>query len=409
MHFLALPVLLASAASAQPAFDLLLKGGQVIDPKNKLNAVMDVAIANGKVARVAANIPPNTAKKVVPVTGLYVVPGLIDIHTHLFPRLTNERSTSVQPDAFSFRSGVTTVVDAGTAGWRDFPAFRDRVIRNSKTRVLAFLNIAAPGMGGEENNPGEIDPEGAARMAKANPDLIVGFKSAHYAGPGWASVDGALKAGDLTHLPVMVDFGYVTKERNIRTLLEEKLRFGDIYTHCYSGHRNELLDDGKVNPTLWNGRKRGVIFDVGHGSGSFYWYVAVAAYKEGFYPDSISTDLHSSSMNSGMKDMTNVMSKILNLGSSLDDVIRMSTWNPAREIKRPDLGNLDVGAEADVAVLRLDRGTFGFADSAGARESGSQMLVCELTLRKGTVAWDLNARTSEDWRQYPYKKQPWTK
>jgi dihydroorotase len=269
-----------------------------------------------------------------------------------------------------------------------------------------MLNIVGAGMNtGREDDPAEMDAAAAAKTAKANPDVIVGFKSAHYSGPGWESIDNAVKAGRLANLPVMVDFGYINQIRNIRTLLEDKLRPGDIYTHCYSGHREELLADGKVNPAMINGRKRGVIFDVGHGAGSFYWNVAVPSFQQGFYPDSISTDLHTGSMNSGMKDMANVMSKVLNLGTPFDEVIRMSTWNAANEIRRPKLGNLDVGAEADVAVLRVDKGRFGFIDSAGAVNSGTQSIVCELTLRQGKVAWDLNGRAAENWKTFHYTKR----
>ena len=301
------------------------------------------------------------------------------------------------------------MVDAGSAGALNFDDFRDRIIRHSKTRVLAFLNIAAAGMGtGKEDEISGLDAAAAARAAKAGADLIVGFKSAHYAGPGWESVGNAVKAGEMTGLPVMVDFGRVNAVRNLNALLLDKLRPGDIYTHCYSGHRQELLDSGKLNPAMEAGRKRGIIFDVGHGAGSFYWYVAVPAYAAHFFPDSISTDLHINSMNAGMKDMANTMSKMLNLGSSLADVVRMSTWNPAREIRRPQLGNLDVGADADIAVLRLDRGRFGFVDSAGARRSGDRLLVCELTLRAGKVVWDLNGRAAQDWEKYPYQKETWT-
>src|SRR5439155_14412119 len=181
----------------------------------------------------------------------------------------------------------------------------------------------------------------------------------------------------------------------------DKLRPGDIYTHCYSGRREELLPSGKLNPAMEAGRKRGIIFDIGHGAGSFYWYVAVPAYRERFYPHSKSTDLHITSMNAGMMDMTHVMSKLLNVGSPLADVIRMSTWNPAREIKRPLLGNLDEGADADVAVLRVDRGSFGLVDSGGAKYTGKRLIVCEMTLRAGKVEWDLNGRASQDWRSVP--------
>ncbi|HTB14762.1 MAG TPA: amidohydrolase/deacetylase family metallohydrolase [Bryobacteraceae bacterium] len=391
------------------SYDTLLKGGHVIDPKNGIDRVMDVAISGGKIARVAPSINSTEAKQTVNVAGLYVTPGLIDIHVHIY-MWQEPGGEAVQADAHSFRSGVTTMVDAGSSGWQTFPDFKRRIIDHSKTRILAFLNIVAAGMGtGKEDDPAQMDAEAAAKTAKANPDIIVGFKTAHYAGPGWESVGGAVKAGELTGLPVMVDFGRVNATRNINALFLDKLRPGDIYTHCFSGHREELLENGKVNPAMEAGRKRGILFDIGHGAGSFYWYVAVPAYAEHFYPDSISSDLHINSMNAGMKDMTNIMSKLMSLGSSLQDVVRMSTFNAAKEIRRPLLGNLDVGSDADVAVLRLDHGNFGFIDSAGAKKSGNQLLVCELTMRAGKVVWDLNGRASQDWKTFPYQKQSWKK
>ncbi len=394
--------------SAQPRYDLLLKGGHVIDPKNNISRVMDVAVASGKVALLAPKIAASEARRTVNVAGLYVTPGLIDIHAHVYV-WQDLKGEGVQPDAFSFRSGVTTMVDAGSAGSKTFSDFRTRVIEGSKTRILAFLNIVAAGMGtGHDDEPAGMDAEAAAKTAQANPDVIVGFKSAHYNGPGWASVEGAVKAGELTGLPVMVDFGRITAERNLSALFLDKLRPGDIFTHCYSGHREELMvATGKLNPAMEAGRKRGIVFDIGHGAGSFYWYVAVPAYQQRFYPDSISTDLHVNSMNAGMKDILNIMSKLLNLGSPLGEVVRMATWNPAQEIKRRELGNLDQGAVADIAVLRLDHGSFGFVDSAGARKSGTQLIVSEMTLRAGKVMWDLNGRAAEDWRTFPYQKESW--
>jgi dihydroorotase len=404
---------LASALGAQTNYDLLLKGGRVIDPKNRIDGPMDVAITGGKIARVAADIPASQARRTVDVAGLTVTPGLIDIHVHVYPRpdvKEVERDSNVQADAHSFPSGVTTVVDAGTSGWRNFPDFKARVIDKVRTRVLALLNVSGVGMGtGKEDTVSELDSDAAARMAKAHKGLIVGFKSAHFGGPGWESIEAAVKAGKEADIPVMVDFGYLNKIRSLPTLLLDKLRPGDIYTHCYSGHREELLPDGKINPAMFTGRKRGIFFDVGFGAGSFYWYVAVPALQQNFPPDSISTDLHTGSMNAGMKTMANTMSSILNLGSPLDQVIAMSTWNPAKQIKRTDLGSLDVGAEADVAVLRVDKGQFGFIDSAGAMNTGNQRIVAELTLRGGRVVWDLNGRASESWKTFKYDRKRWEK
>ena len=394
---------------AQAPYTLLIKGGHVIDPKNGRSAKLDVAIDGRRIAKVAADIPASQAARVVNAEGLYVVPGLIDIHAHVYTgtgvkALTGD--SSVYPDGFSFRSGVTTQVDAGSSGWRNFEDFRQRIIDRSQTRVLAFINIVGNGMSpsGEDDNA-EMQPAQAAAVAKKHKDVVVGFKTAHYAGEGWPSVDGALAAAKATDLPIMVDFGYMTLDRSLRTLLGDKMRAGDIYTHCYSGHRGELGEDGKVNPAFVAGRKRGVIFDVGHGGGSFYWNIASPLTEQGFWPDSISTDLHTGSMNAGMKDMTNVMSKLLTLGATLDAVIKMSTWNPAKQIKRPDLGHLDEGAEADITVLKLEQGRFGYIDSAGASRTGEKKLTAELTIRAGRVMWDLNGRAAADWKSFKYQKR----
>ncbi|MBI4902110.1 MAG: amidohydrolase/deacetylase family metallohydrolase [Acidobacteria bacterium] len=405
---IAILLLLCSAMNAQQ-YELVLKGGTVIDPRNNINRVMDVGINEGKIAAVEANIPATAGQRVADVKGLYVTPGLVDIHAHVYAGTGQAGvytgDNSVYPDPFSFRSGVTTLVDAGTSGWRNFPDFRQRIIDRARTRVLALLNIVGGGMGStSEHDPGDMNVEATAKMAQTHKDVIVGFKTAHYSGPAWHSVDGAVKAGNITNLPVMVDFGSATGERNISTLFMDKLRPGDIYTHCYSGLRAEVVD-GKLNPAMEAGRKRGIIFDVGHGGGSFFWPIVTAAYAARFEPDSISTDLHTGSMNAGMKDMANVMSKILNLGTSLEAVIRMSTWNPAKEIKRTELGHLSVGAEADVAVLKVEQGNFGFIDSSGGRFDGKQRIVAELTLRKGLVVWDLNGRASLDWRKHTYRRR----
>jgi len=395
------------ATAAEPKYDLLLKGGHVIDARNNLSAVRDVAIAGGKIAAVAPRIDPAEAFKTVDVSGLYVTPGLVDIHVHVFAGTGEKNSyagdNSVYPDGFTLRVGVTTVADAGCAGWRNFEDFKTRVIDRSKTRVLAFINIVGNGMrgGAYEQDLADMAAAPTAEMARKYPGLIIGVKTAHYAGPEWTPVEHAVEAGTLANIPVMVDFGANKPERPLADLVTKKLRPGDIYTHCYSGLRGELDPAGHVNAGMVEGRRRGVIFDVGHGGGSFAWRVAVPATKEGFWPDSISTDLHVGSMNAGMKDQLNVMAKFLALGMALDDVIRASTWNPAREIKHEELGNLSVGAPADVAVLRLETGQYGFVDSFGARMGGTRRLACELTLRDGKVVYDLNGLARPDWNTLP--------
>jgi dihydroorotase len=407
MKYILLLATFCGAAFGQPRYDLLLQGGHVIDAKNGVSAVRDVAIKDGKIAAVAARIDPADALKTVNAAGLYVTPGLVDIHVHVFAG-TGERNSyagdnSLYPDGYMLRVGVTTVADAGCAGWRNFEQFKEHVIDRSKTRVLAFLNIVGNGMRGGrfENDLEDMQAAPAAEMAKKYKGLIVGIKTAHYTGPEWTPVEHAVEAGTLAGIPVMVDFGNDHPERPLADLLTKKLRPGDIYTHCYSGLRHELDDSGHVNPGMIAGRKRGVIFDVGHGGGSFAWRVAVPAMKQGFTPDSISTDLHIGSMNSGMKDMLNLMSKFLAMGQSLDDVIRESTWNPAKEIHHEELGNLSVGSPADIAVLRLEKGKFGFTDMYGARMDGTQKLTCELTLRDGRVVYDLNGLSRPDWTTLP--------
>ena len=396
-----------SGRAQTPRYDVLLRGGHVMDPRNNISANRDVAIAGGKIAAVAAQINPADAAKTIDVAGLHVIPGIVDIHTHVYAG-TGEKGSyagdnSVYPDGFTFRACVTTINDAGSSGWRSFEDFKQRIIDRSQTRVLAFLNIVGAGMRGAkfENDLNDMEAKPTADMARKYRGVVVGVKTAHYAGPEWTPVERAVEAGTLADIPVMVDFGTNHKERPVADLVTKKLRPGDIYTHMYSGLREEQDPSGKVNPGLWEGRKRGVIFDVGHGGGSFAWRIAVPAVKEKFVPDSISSDLHIGSMNAGMKDMPNVMSKFLAMGLSLDDVVRMSTWNAAREIKQDARGHLSVGADADVAILRLERGNYGFIDSFGGRMKGNERLTCELTMRDGKVVYDLNGLAAVDYTQQP--------
>lgn len=392
----------ATAPAGKPAYDILIDDGHVIDPKNGIDEVMDVAIKGDKIAAVSEQIDPAEASQTVDASDQYVTPGLIDMHAHMFTGPNDAYAAgklAVAPDGFTFRAGVTTAVDTGSPGWRNIDRYRAQVIDRSKTRVLAFLNIVGHGMAGAnyEQNLKDMRVKPTARAARENSDIIVGIKTAHYEGPEWAPVERSVKAGGIAGVPVMVDFGANLPERPIDELLTKKLRPGDVYAHMYSGLRGELTPDGKVNPGMIEGRERGVKFGVGHGGGSFDWDVAVPAMEQGFEPDVISTDLHIDSMNSGMKDMSNVMSKFLTLGMPLTDVVEASTWEPAQTIGRTQLGNLSEGAPADVAVFSLDKGDFGYVDSFGDRIDGDQKLSAQLTLRDGEVVWDLNGIAAQEW------------
>ena len=404
---LCLAFLLVSLVTSAQQIDLLLKGGHVIDPKNKIDATMDVAITNNKISQVAANIPASNAKKVIDVSGFFVTPGLIDMHVHVF--MGNDDAyiangpTSVAPDGFTFRSGVTTVVDAGSSGWRNFRQFKEQTIDKAQTRVLALLNIVGTGMVGrfEEQDVTDMNPVMTSHMIKTLfPETLVGIKSAHYWGD-FTQVDKAVEAGKLASVPVMVDFGEHEPPNSIEALFMKHLRPGDIFTHTFSNgptKREAVVDEnGKVKPFIFEAQKRGIIFDVGHGGVAFYWRQAVPAMQQGFRPDVISTDLHIQSMNGGMKDLANVISKFINMGMSLQDAIHRSTWSPATVINRKELGHLTVGSDADVAVFALKKGDFGFLDVRGTKLKGTQKLEAELTIRAGKIVWDLNGLSAPNW------------
>lgn len=390
---------------AQP-YDMLLKNGHVIDPKNQIDEKMDVAIAGGRISAVARNIAPSQAKQVVDVSGLLVTPGIIDMHAHVFAGTVSDGDLSygfgsLPADGFTFRVGVTTVVDAGCAGAANFAVFKKNIVERSRTRVLAFLNIGYEGMRGSEYSEYQqdtkyMDPKMAADTALRYEDYIVGFKVAHYHSSSFIAVDRVIEAGKLAGLPVMVDFGGCKPRLSLKTLLQDKMRPGDIFTHVYGellDTKESIVDTAKkeLKPFVVEARKRGVIYDVGHGGGSFRYSQAIPAIKAGLFPDVISTDLHTGSMNAGMKDQLNVMSKFLALGMPLNEVIKAGTWRPAEVINRKELGNLSVGAIADIAVLRLQKGKYGFFDVSRYKQQGNRKLECELTIKDGAVVYDLNA------------------
>ena len=388
-------------------YDLLLKGGKIIDPQNNLNQVQDLAVKDGKIACIEPGIDCGLADRVVDVSGMVVTPGLIDIHVHVYHTREPE-GLSVVADHHSFRSGVTTVVDAGTAGANHFLNFKRSVIDLSKTRVLAFVNIVKSGMEGDfEQDVTEMDPELAASIVYAYPAICVGIKTAHYwthqplddQHPLWAAIDYGLDAAEICKKPLMVDI-WPRPGRTYPEILQ-KLRPGDIHTHFYAQHFPILDRDDKPEGFMFEARERGVIFDLGHGAGSFWFRQAVPAFEGGFGPDSISTDLHKGNINGPVFDMLTTMSKLLNIGMPLQELIFRSTVTPAREIGRPELGTLTIGAEADIAVLKLDEGLFGFSDCGKAKLSGRQKLSCKMTIRAGEVVFDLDGLSLPEWKDAP--------
>jgi dihydroorotase len=401
--FVALSLQLTAQAPA--SFDVLVKGGHVIDPKNGIDAVMDIAIKAGKIFKVGKNLPASEAKQVVDATGLKVVPGIIDMHAHVFAgtqpdHYLSDGLSALMPDGYTFRVGVTTVVDCGGAGWKNFATFKKNVIDISQTRVLSFLNIVGEGMrgGNYEQDIADMNSKLAANTAKQYKDYIVGFKLAHFNGADWTPTTRAVEAGKLAELPVIIDFGGSQPNLSIQELFFKHLRPGDIYTHTYAalnGAREEIVDaNNTLKPFVLEAQKRGIIFDVGYGGASFNYTQAIPALKAGLFPNTISTDLHTGSMNSSMKDQLSVMSKFMNLGMPLFEVIKASTWKPAQVINRTNLGHLSEGAEADIAILNIRKGNFGFYDKTGYKVNGTEKFECELTIKGGKVVYDLNGLTT---------------
>jgi dihydroorotase len=399
-------------------YDLMLRGGHVIDPRNGIDAVMDVAIEDGKIAAVGPDLPVSGADSVgeIPpspplqrgsqkesgeqsgapraadVSGFYVTPGLIDLHVHSY----GYRAWTF-PDEYAFPNGVTTVVDAGGSGFRSFEDFKSTIIDRSRVRLLALLNIVGSGMlGPVEQDPTEMQPRPCAEVVRAFPDVIVGVKAAHYGGPGWDSVDGAVTAAELSGTVAMIDY-HDHPDRSYRELIMEHLRPGDMHTHMYGQQHAQIDGDGRVRDYVWEARKRGVRFDVGHGAGSFWFRVAIPCMEQGHTPDTISTDVHKSSFFIPRATMPITMSKLMNMGMSLKDAVEKSTSAPADTIGRGELGSLTVGGPADVAVFELEEGDFGFVDSGRARMRGTRRLQCHMTVMDGEVVWDLNGLSRPDW------------
>ena len=394
-------------------YNLLLKGGHVIDPKNNYDGIGDVAITGNTIAAVGPDINPALAAKVVDVAGHIVTPGILDIHVHVYHTRAPEgdpEGLSIDADAHSFRSGVTTMVDTGTAGGRQMRHFKTSVIDRAKTRIFAYVNIVNQGMLGDfEQDPRNFDAELAAATVEMFPEICIGIKTAHYwtvhpwdeLHTPWAAVDQSIKAAELCGRHVMYDFWPRLPERSYEALILKKARPGDIHTHVFAQQFPIIDENGKIYPHMLEARKRGVIFDLGHGAASFWYRNGARAIAQGFWPDSISTDLHRHSMNTTVVDMQTTMNKVLAMGIPLADVIKLSTTNPANEIGHPELGHLSVGACADVAVFQLHTGQFSFIDCGRAKIHGDKKLECMLTVRNGAIVYDITGLSAPDWEQAP--------
>ena len=398
--------------------EILLKGGHIIDPANEIDGIGDLGVLDGRIARVEENIPVEDAERVIDVGNLIVAPGLLDIHVHSY--FTRARGPgmlvgSLNADAHFLKEGVTTCVDTGTAGAEEFAHFRETVIDTSKIRMYAFVNIAAPGMGDPEQIVANLDPRRAAETAAAHDDVVVGIKTAHYwttepfddEHPPWASVDASVEAGELCKMPVMVDFWPRPPERSYPDLLLKHLRPGDIHTHVFARQFPVIDDNGAVYDYMREARKKGIHFDLGHGAASFWYRAAKPAIDDRFPPDSISTDLHMGNINGHVHSMLDTMSKCLAMGMPLQEVIYRSTVTPARAIRRPELGTLTPGSEADVAVLGVLAGNFYYRDCGWACIEGEHRLECALTLRAGEVVWDRHGMTCPHLNEIPESQEYW--
>ena len=387
-----------TADTATHKYDLLLKGGRVIDPANNIDGLFDVAIVGRHIALVDKDISPALARRVADVSGLVVTPGLIDLHAHFYGYVA-----AVLPDAHCLPEGTTTAVDVGGAGHLTFDDFDKTVISRSKTNVFALINIVGEGMVGlPEQDLEGMDVELTSAKIAQRPDRIVGVKVAHYRGPGWQPLDRGVQAAENTGVYVMVDQAPIKSRPNNEMLLEH-LRPGDMTTHCYGFDKPMIDSNDKVKPYFFEARERGVKFDVGHGAGSFSFRIAKAAIEQGFPPDTISTDMHTASILVNQGTMPETMTKLLALGMELPDIIARSTWVPAQTIGHPELGNLGQTAFADIAVLEIAEGDFGLTDNGSGNRvyRTDRRIVCQMTIKDGQVVWDKNGRSRDDWSTTP--------
>ena len=372
------------------SYDILIRGGEVVDPSQSLHQFRDVAVSNGKIAAVEKDIDCSLARTVIDARGQLVTPGLIDLHVHVYPH----SPLGLDPDSLCAAGGVTTMLDTGTAGSYNFDAFRRDVIERARTQVFGLVNLSCVGLAcgnlGELLDRRYADPDGVVATIERNRDVAVGVKiraTANIIGDGeqgWANLNDAIKAARDSNTWLMVHIG--DSPMPIPELAEA-LSPGDCITHCFRASSRPILNDkGKIFEAVRAAADRGVIFDVGHGFGSFDWHVAQAALDDGFEPTTISTDLHTMNINGPVYDMPTTMSKFLTLGLSLERVVEMSTARPAQILnKANNLGTLKVGTIADIAVLERLTGDFVLSDCNQQTRPASEVLIAATTVRRGEI------------------------
>ena len=371
-------------------YDLILKGGHVVDPSQGINKIQDIAFENGKVAKLDNDLSSSDAKEIKDVSKSFVVPGLIDLHTHVYWGGT---SLGIDADDFCRHNGVTTAVDTGSAGPGNFAGFRKHVIEKSDVRILAYLHVSHAGvyafsdrvMVGESKNLNLMDPITAVEVVNENKDVIVGIKvrlgriasGVH----GTIPYEYALQVAEETGLPIMV---HIDEPPPSYAHIVSRLRKGDVLTHCFRPFPNTpIMANGKVLPEVLEARERGVIFDIGHGKGSFSFKVAKLMLENNFQPDVISSDVHKLCINGPAFDQLTTLSKFLVLGVPFYDVIEQSTVNAAKALNRPELGTFKVGSVGDVSLLRIDTGSYDYIDVLGETLAGDRKIELDGVVLNG--------------------------
>lgn len=392
-----------SGQGAGERFDLVIRGGEVLDPGADIQGRFDLGIRDGRVAAIEPEIDLARAERVIDATGQIVTPGLVDLHTHIYWGATY---WGIEADPVAARSGVTTWLDVGSAGAYSFPGFRRYIAEPSRCRVFALLNLSSIGLIAptwEFANPDYWDVDLAAKIVEANRDLILGIKARidrnTTRGVGVRPLERARELADRVGLPLMVHVGWGPPTIDE---VAAYLRPGDILTHCFTGGDMRILgEDGRVLPVIRDLQERGLILDIGHGTGSFSFAVAEAMLEQGVLPDTISSDIHQLAVQGPMYDLPTTLSKFLALGMSLPEVIERATARPAAAIRRPDLGTLRVGSVADIALWRLEEGDFVFHDVGMDERRGTQRLVNTMTLVDGQVLPRLPERPPHVWAVLP--------